>query len=181
MKRGGKVWIRVFPDKPVTQKPAETRMGSGKGNPEHWVAVVRPGRILFELAGVDRDPRHVPLWSGPFRSCRSRLDSSSVPERTGRPRWRFSAVPTATELRELEDDELETRLDEYRREMLNLRFELATGQLDNYARLNLARRNVARVLTVLRHRRDRSGRGQRRRSCDFRASGAPGASSSRAE
>jgi large subunit ribosomal protein L16 len=53
IKRGGKVWIRVFPDKPVTQKPAETRMGSGKGNPEHWVAVVRPGRILFELAGVD--------------------------------------------------------------------------------------------------------------------------------
>ncbi len=53
VKRGGKVWIRVFPDKPVTQKPAETRMGSGKGNPEHWVAVVRPGRILFELAGVE--------------------------------------------------------------------------------------------------------------------------------
>ena len=55
VKRGGKVWIRVFPDKPVTQKPAETRMGSGKGNPEHWVAVVRPGRVLFELAGVERD------------------------------------------------------------------------------------------------------------------------------
>ena len=53
VRRGGKVWIRVFPDKPVTQKPAETRMGSGKGNPEHWVAVVKPGRILFELAGVD--------------------------------------------------------------------------------------------------------------------------------
>jgi len=52
VKRGGKVWIRVFPDKPVTQKPAETRMGSGKGNPEHWVAVVKPGRIMFELAGV---------------------------------------------------------------------------------------------------------------------------------
>src|SRR5471030_3443840 len=53
IKRGGKVWITVFPDKPITQKPAETRMGSGKGNPEGWVAVVRPGRILFELAGVD--------------------------------------------------------------------------------------------------------------------------------
>jgi len=55
VKRGGKVWIRVFPDKPVTQKPAETRMGSGKGNPEFWVAVVKPGRILFELAGVDQE------------------------------------------------------------------------------------------------------------------------------
>jgi large subunit ribosomal protein L16 len=55
LKRGGKVWIRIFPDKPVTQKPAETRMGSGKGNPEYWVSVVRPGRIMFEVAGVSRD------------------------------------------------------------------------------------------------------------------------------
>ncbi len=52
IKRGGKVWIRIFPDKPVTKKPAETRMGKGKGNPELWVAVVRPGRVLFELEGV---------------------------------------------------------------------------------------------------------------------------------
>ena len=55
LKRGGKVWIRIFPDKPVTQKPAETRMGSGKGNPEFWVAVVKPGRILFEIAGVPQE------------------------------------------------------------------------------------------------------------------------------
>jgi len=52
VKRGGKVWVRVFPDKPVTKKPAETRMGKGKGAPDHWVAVVRPGRILFEMEGV---------------------------------------------------------------------------------------------------------------------------------
>ena len=55
VKRGGKVWIRIFPDKPATKKPAETRMGSGKGAPDHWVAVVRPGRILFEMAGVPVD------------------------------------------------------------------------------------------------------------------------------
>jgi large subunit ribosomal protein L16 len=55
VKRGGKVWITIFPDKPVTQKPAETRMGSGKGNPERWVAVVKPGRIMFELAGVNEE------------------------------------------------------------------------------------------------------------------------------
>ena len=55
IKRGGKVWINIFPDKPVTKKPAETRMGSGKGNPEFWVAVVKPGRIMFELAGVNHD------------------------------------------------------------------------------------------------------------------------------
>ena len=53
MKRGGKIWITIFPDKPITKKPAETRMGSGKGNPEEWVAVVKPGRIMFEIAGVD--------------------------------------------------------------------------------------------------------------------------------
>ena len=55
MKRGGKVWINVFPDKPVTKKPAETRMGSGKGNPEGWVAVVKPGRVMFEVSGVPEE------------------------------------------------------------------------------------------------------------------------------
>ncbi len=53
IKRGGQVWIKIFPDKPVTKKPAETRMGSGKGAPEYWVAVVKPGRVMFEIAGVD--------------------------------------------------------------------------------------------------------------------------------
>jgi large subunit ribosomal protein L16 len=55
MKRGGKVWIKIFPHKPVTQKPAETRMGAGKGSPEYWVAVVKPGRIMFELSGVSEE------------------------------------------------------------------------------------------------------------------------------
>lgn len=53
VKRGGKVWIKIFPDKPITAKPAETRMGSGKGSPEYWVAVVKPGRVMFEMAGID--------------------------------------------------------------------------------------------------------------------------------
>ena len=55
IKRGGKVWIKIFPDKPITEKPAETRMGSGKGSPEYWVAVVKPGRVMFEIAGVAED------------------------------------------------------------------------------------------------------------------------------
>ena len=55
IKRGGQVWIKIFPDKPITQKPAETRMGSGKGSPEYWVAVVKPGRVMFEIAGVDKE------------------------------------------------------------------------------------------------------------------------------
>ena len=55
IKRGGQVWIKIFPDKPITEKPAETRMGSGKGSPEYWVAVVKPGRVLFEIKGVDEE------------------------------------------------------------------------------------------------------------------------------
>ena len=68
-KRGGQVWIKIFPDKPVTQKPAETRMGSGKGSPEYWVAVVKPGRVLFEIAGVPEDATSCPARR---RSSRAR-------------------------------------------------------------------------------------------------------------
>ena len=68
IKRGGQVWIKIFPDKPVTEKPAETRMGSGKGSPEYWVAVVKPGRVLFEMDGVDEAYRHV-------RQCVSQVTS----------------------------------------------------------------------------------------------------------
>ena len=72
MKRNGKLWIRVFPDKPVTKKPAETRMGKGKGNPEYWVAVVKRGRILFELTGVPEDTAREAL----------RLGASKLPIKT---------------------------------------------------------------------------------------------------
>jgi large subunit ribosomal protein L16 len=72
IKRGGKVWINIFPDKSVTQKPAETRMGSGKGSPEHWVAVVKPGRVMFELAGV----------SEPLAKEALRLAGSKLPVKT---------------------------------------------------------------------------------------------------
>ncbi|NLZ27494.1 MAG: 50S ribosomal protein L16 [Firmicutes bacterium] len=72
IKRGGKVWIRIFPDKPVTEKPAETRMGKGKGTPEYWVAVVKPGRIMFELAGVKEDVARAAL----------RLAASKLPIKT---------------------------------------------------------------------------------------------------
>ena len=72
IKRGGKVWITIFPDKPVTQKPAETRMGSGKGNPEGWVAVVSPGRVMFELSGVPeplaREAMRLALHKLPIRT-----------------------------------------------------------------------------------------------------------------
>ena len=67
IKRGGKVWIRVFPDKPITKKPAETRMGKGKGAPDHWAVVVRPGRMLFELEGVTRDEAKEALRVASFK------------------------------------------------------------------------------------------------------------------
>jgi large subunit ribosomal protein L16 len=71
IKRGGKIWIRLFPDKPVTKKPAETRMGKGKGAPDHWVAVVRPGKILFEMEGVNRWPMRRKPCGWLRTSCRS--------------------------------------------------------------------------------------------------------------
>lgn len=61
VRRGGQLWIRVFPDKPVTKKPAETRMGSGKGNPEFWIAVIKPGRVMFEMAGITQKEAHEAL------------------------------------------------------------------------------------------------------------------------
>ncbi len=72
VKRGGKIWIRIFPDKPVTVKPAETRMGKGKGNPEYWVAVVKPGRVLFELEGIPE----------PLAKAALKLGASKLPIRT---------------------------------------------------------------------------------------------------
>ena len=74
LRRGGKVWIKIFPDKPVTQKPAETRMGSGKGSPEFWVAVVRPGRVLFEVAGVpEAEAREALRLAGHKLPCKTKI------------------------------------------------------------------------------------------------------------
>jgi len=85
LKRGGRVWIRIFPDKPVTQKPAETRMGSGKGNPEYWVAVVKPGRIMFEVGGVPRDRAEEAIRRAAMKmpmDCRF-IERERLPEGTG--------------------------------------------------------------------------------------------------
>ena len=74
IKRGGKVWIKIFPDKPVTAKPAETRMGSGKGSPEYWVAVVKPGRVLFEVSGVsEADAREALRLAGHKLPCKTKF------------------------------------------------------------------------------------------------------------
>ena len=123
IKRGGKVWINVFPDKPVTKKPAETRMGSGKGNPEGWVAVVKPGKVMFELAGVPED----------LAKDAMRLAGHKLPIRTKfvyRER-RGAAVMKASEAHNLKDDELLERIKQTREEQFALRFQHATGELEN--------------------------------------------------
>src|SRR6266478_5495267 len=99
IKRGGKLWIRIFPDKPFTKKPAETHMGKGKGAPEKWVAVVKPGRIMFEMAGVD---------------------------------------------------ELQAQHKDLTEQIFRLRFQLSTGQAEALKRLREAKKDLARVKTLLR-------------------------------
>ena len=83
-RRGGQVWIKIFPDKPVTQKPAETRMGSGKGSPEYWVAVVKPGRVLFEIAGVSEETAREALRLASLKlPCTTKIVSKADTENGG--------------------------------------------------------------------------------------------------
>ena len=143
IKRGGKVWINIFPDKPYTKKPAETRMGSGKGSPEGWVAVVKPGRVMFELSGVPE----------PLAREAMRLAGHKLPVKT---KFVFreggwSAVK-AVEVHNLEDPQLVEFADNARQEVFNLRFQHATGQLENTARMRQAKQDLARALTVARQR-----------------------------
>ena len=142
VKRGGKIWIRIFPDKPATKKPAETRMGSGKGAPDHWVAVVKPGRILFEMAGVDAGGR-------------GRGDAPRQPQAAGRharrhPRAtsRRRAAMDIDQTRALSDAELEQALRDAKQELWQARFALSTRQLKDYSTIPQARRTIARILTV---------------------------------
>ena len=84
IKRGGKVWIKIFPDKPVTEKPAETRMGSGKGSPEYWVAVVKPGRILFEMSGIsEADAREAMRLASHKLPVKCKFIKRETTEKTG--------------------------------------------------------------------------------------------------
>ncbi len=144
VKRGGKIWIRIFPDKPATKKPAETRMGSGKGAPDHWVAVVRPGRILFEMAGVDRDSA-------------VRGDAPRQPQAAGRHalhrEGRGGRVMDIDKVRALTDAELEQALRDAKRDLWQARFELATRQLKDYTVVSGSRRTIARILTVQHERK----------------------------
>src|SRR3982074_2209192 len=119
MKRAGRVWIRVFPDVPVSKKPAEVRMGSGKGAPEFWAARVKPGRVLFELDGVTATVAKEALA----------LAAAKLPIKT--------------------QDQLKEELGNLRKEAFNLRFQKAGGQLGKTGRVRQVRRDIARIKTVL--------------------------------
>ena len=146
IKRGGKVWINVYPDKSFTKKPAETRMGSGKGSPEGWVAVVKPGRVMFELAGVPEPlAREAMRLAGHKLSVRTKF----VMREDGEMR--------PSEVRDLTDTELREHIQTARRELFGLRFQHATCELDNTAGLKRAKREIARALTIQRERELRNG------------------------
>ena len=145
IKRGGKVWIKIFPDKSVTKKPAEVRMGSGKGNPEFWVAVVRPGRVLFELAGVDEKVAREALRLAAQQAAD--CDQGRVAGRRSR-RCRHETQRSARAAR-ADDRELESKARETKEELFNLRFALRTGHLSDFSKVKAARRTYAQIQTAI--------------------------------
>jgi large subunit ribosomal protein L16 len=120
VKRGGRIWIRIFPDKPITKKAAETRMGSGKGNVEEWACVIKPGRIIFEMEGV----------------LRHRLKEYVV------------ATKRFKELKNLSADELKTRVRETEAQLFDAKMKKVTGQLGDTAMLWRLRKDIARIKTL---------------------------------
>ena len=146
IKRGGKVWIKIFPDKPVTTKPAETRMGSGKGTLEYWVAVVKPGRVLFEIAGVPEEVAKEALRLATHKlPCKCKVVSRADLE--GGDNSEINAF--VEDLKTKSAAELNEELVAAKKELFNLRFQNATNQLDNTSRIKEVRRNIARIQTVI--------------------------------
>ena len=141
IKRGGKIWVRVFPDKPITKKPQETRMGKGKGAPDQWVAVVRPGRVLFEMEGVsgNRSTRSVEAGGG----------EAADPDQVRHPLCAGEDAMKAAELRDLGADELGAKERDLSDQMFRLRIQKSMGQLEAPNKLRTVRRDLARVKTVL--------------------------------
>lgn len=138
IKRGGKIWIRVFPDKPITQKPLEVRQGKGKGSVEYWVAQIQPGKMLYEVEGVSEQ-----LAREAFALAAAKLPLSTTFV------TRTVMQMKAKELQEKSVAELQATLIELLREQFTLRMQKATGQLAQTHLLSQVRRNIARVKTVL--------------------------------
>ena len=149
VKRGGKIWIRVFPDHAFTKKPAETRMGSGKGQPEGWVAVVLPGRVLFEMAGVTRE-----IAKEAMRLAAHKLPIQTrfvVREETGadlEAGTHDQADRCAQQLRGMTVSELDDHLRKQRGALFQVRLQQATGQVENHRQVREIRQEIARAMTV---------------------------------
>ena len=142
IKRGGKLWIRIFPDKPFTKKPAETRMGKGKGPPEHWVAVVKPGRIMFEMSGVD--------LASATEAMKLAAQQVADQDRARDARRGTVMGEQIEKYRNMNPSELETQQRELAEQIFRLRFQLSSGQTEGLKKLREARKDLARVKTLLR-------------------------------
>ena len=144
IKRGGKIWVRVFPDKPITKKPQETRMGKGKGAPEGWVAVVKPGRILFEMEGV------------PEAEARRAMElaSAKLPIKTQvrDPVRRGEGVMKAVELRDMDAEASRAKEQELDDQLFRMRIQKSMGQLEAPGKIKDVRRDLARIKTILREK-----------------------------
>ena len=149
MKRAGRVWIRVFPDVPVSKKPAEVRMGSGKGTPELWVARVKPGRVIFEIDGVDRADRE---GSADARRRQAADQDALRRAHCGVGKLDMAEMKTA-DIRAMSPDQMDDAVLNLKKERFNLRFQRATGQLENTSRLREARRDIARIKTIAAQKR----------------------------
>ena len=144
IRRQGRLWIRVFPDVPVSSKPAEVRMGSGKGSPEFWAARVKPGRILFELDGVPG-----PIAAVAFSRAAEKLPiKTKVVARLGDLSPGSCMMTKIADLKVKTDDQLVEELTNLKREQFNLRFQAATSQLEKPARIQVVRRDIARIKTL---------------------------------
>ena len=144
IKRGGKIWVRVFPDKPVTKKPQETRMGKGKGAPEGWVVVVQPGRILFEMEGVPEAEARRAM----------QLASAKLPIKTQvrDAVRRGEGVMKAVELRDMDGESLRVKEQELDDQLFRMRIQKSLGQLEAPGKIKDVRRDLARIKTILREK-----------------------------
>jgi large subunit ribosomal protein L16 len=145
IKRGGKVWIRVFPDKPITKKPQETRMGKGKGSPEGWVAVIKPGRIMFEMEGVTQTEARAGLSAGLGQAA----DENPVRHALWRGAGVMKTAELMTDLRGLSADELTRRAGDLEEQVFRLRIQKSMGQGEAGNKIRPLRRELARLKTVL--------------------------------
>ena len=141
IKRGGRIWIRIFPDKPISQKPAEVRMGNGKGNPEYYVAEIQPGKVLYEMDGVEEDTgaRGVSAWPLPSLPIPDHFCNQTV-------RW---LIMKASELRAKSTEELNKEMVELLRAQFGLRMQISTQQSTKVDQLGKVRKDIARVRTLI--------------------------------